>query len=171
MTELHATTDVSSLPRPVWWQKKWIQVPGLILAGAAAVYALIYMDVVLRAKEAYQEAEKYMAWNQNPALKKDYFEKKFADDKAKLDRLLEKKKIKPEEYQEREETLDFDKQFMLNESSLKYAYQWYKDTYELFSPPESKWVRWAREKAPKTLALWKEELRAKNIPFEDYMFE
>ena len=59
----------------------------------------------------------------------------------------------------------------MKESSLKYAYQWYKDTYELFSPPESKWVKFAREKAPQALELWKQELREKKIPFEDYMFE
>jgi hypothetical protein len=69
------------------------------------------------------------------------------------------------------DVLQFDNDFVLQESSLKYAYQWYKDTYELFSPPESKWVKQAREKAPKALELWKEELRQQKIPFEDYMFE
>ena len=69
------------------------------------------------------------------------------------------------------DVLEFDKDFQLEESSLKYAYQWFKDTHELFSPPESKWVRMAREKASQALELWKEELRKNKIPFEDYMFE
>ena len=33
------------------------------------------------------------------------------------------------------------------------------------------WVREARQKAPETLELWKQELRAQKIPFEDTMFE
>jgi hypothetical protein len=59
----------------------------------------------------------------------------------------------------------------MNESAVKYAYQWYKDTYELFSPPESRWVRRARFLAPAAKERWRDELRAKNIPFEEYMLD
>ncbi len=69
------------------------------------------------------------------------------------------------------ESASFDRDYALSESSLKYAYQWYKDTYELFSPPQSKWVKMARVKAPEALELWKQELRDQKIPFEDTMFE
>jgi hypothetical protein len=41
----------------------------------------------------------------------------------------------------------------------------------LFSPPESRWVRMAREKAPIALNLWKQELHAQNIPYEDQNFD
>jgi len=143
----------------------------LFFVAVMGVYGLIYWDVVSRAKEAYQEAEKYMAWNEDPSQKKEYFEENFIEDKNKLNQLLKKNKITDLEYREKLDVLEFDKEFHLKESSLKYAYQWYKDTYELFSPPESKWVKLAREKAPTTLESWKDELRSKNIPFEDYMFE
>lgn len=67
--------------------------------------------------------------------------------------------------------MEFDRELELQESSIKYAYQWYKDTYELFSPPESRWVRRAREKAPIALNLWKKELEQMKIPTTSLMLE
>ena len=154
-----------------WWKQRRVVTFGVILVAIGGVYGLIYMDVVLRAKESYRQAEKYMEWNRQPEKKKEFFDLKFEKDKAALQRLLDKKKISEEEFKQRLEALTFDRDYAMGESSLKYAYQWYKDTYELFSPPESKWVRMARAKTPETLALWKEELRAKKIPFDDYMVE
>ncbi len=151
--------------------KPWIRTVGLVLLAIIAVYGLIYRDVVSRAKESYQWGETYMGWNDHPEKKTAYFDGKFESEKAKLDKNLANKKISQDEYQKKIESLDYDRDFALEESSLKYAYQWYKDTYELFSPPESKWVRLAREKAPVTLELWKKELSAKNIPYQDTMFE
>jgi hypothetical protein len=69
------------------------------------------------------------------------------------------------------ELLDFSKGRKLRESSVKYAYIWYQTVVELFSPPESKWVRLARQKMPEAKELWKKELTAKKIPFEEYMLE
>jgi len=143
----------------------------LVAAGTLAVYALIYIDVTMRAKESFLKGEKYMLWYREPAQKAAYYDNLYTVEKAVLDKRFEQKKLKEEDYKARVESLEFEKSVNLNESPLKYAYQWYKDTYELFSPPESKWVKQARQKAPAVLALWKDELRAKKIPFEDYMFE
>ncbi len=154
-----------------WWTKRWVQNTGLIFLGMLGVYALIYRDVVSRAKESYLQGETYMEWNARPEKKTAFFEAKFEEGKSKLDKLLAARKISDDEHKRKLESLEFDKKFALEDSSLKYAYQWYKDTYELFSPPESKWVRLAREKAPQALDLWKTELTDKKIPFEDTMFE
>jgi len=154
-----------------WLKKPWVQNAGLILVGIIGVYSLIYFDVVSRAKESFMEAEKYMVWHQNPEQKKTFFEEKFSSDREQLNEMLKKGELSKEEYEEKLEILVFDKEFHLKESSLKYAYQWYKDTYELFSPPESQWVTMARTKTEKTLLLWKDELRSQKVPFEDYMFE
>ena len=154
-----------------WWKKRWAQNSAFIFLGIIGVYALVYWDVTTRAKEAYMEGEKYMAWNQHPEQKQKFFEDRFSQEKAKLEKQLSDKKISEEDMRKKLDTLEFDRDYALNESSLKYAYQWYKDTYELFSPPESKWVKLAREKAPQALEAWKQELRAQNVPFEDYMFE
>ncbi len=144
---------------------------GFVLIGIAGVYALIYHDVLSRSKASYLEAEKYMEWDRNPEKKKEYFDRQFEKEKAGLDSDLHNKKISPEEFKEKLEVFEFDRNFWRDESSLKYAYQWYKDTYELFSPPESKWVKLARIKAPEALNLWKQELREKKIPFQDTMVE
>jgi hypothetical protein len=112
-----------------------------------------------------------MAWHRDPAAKEKYLQEKFTVDRAALDQQLAQKKISDTEYRRKLDALEFDRDFALGESSLKYAYQWYKDTAELFSPPESQWVREARKKAPDVLELWKQELRSQKIPFEDTMFE
>ena len=143
----------------------------MVLLGALGVYGLVYMDVVSRAKESYLQAEKYMEWHLNPSLKKDYFEKQFLSNKGKLDKALSKKEIPENDYKDKLDALTFDRDNNIQESSLKYAYQYYKDTYELFTPPESKWVKMARLKTPRALELWKQELREQKIPFEDTNFE
>jgi hypothetical protein len=142
-----------------------------IAAAALAMLAIVYIDVQSRARAAYLEGEKYMDWNAHPEKKRAFYDEKFERDKAALARELERKKITPDDFNEKLASLQFDRQYALSESSLKYAYQWYKDTYELFSPPESKWVRLAREKAPVALNLWKQELNAQKIPFDDHMFD
>ena len=152
-------------------QKTWVQNTILVVIAIAGIYGLIYIDVVSRAKEAYMEAEKYMAWNTDPKAKETFFNTQYLEKKKDLETLFQGGKISKSEFDEKMEIIQFDRDFRIEESSLKYAFQWYKDTYELFSPPESKWVKMAREKAPQALTLWKEELTAKKIPFEDYMFE
>lgn len=152
-------------------KKRWFQNLGLGLVVAIAVYGLVYRDVVSRARESFQEAEKYMAWHRDPELKKRHFEDQFEKDKAALDKQLAAGALSENEYRQQLDAIEFDRDFHLSESSLKYAYQWYKDTFELFSPPESRWVREARAKAPEALDLWKNELRDQNIPFEETMFE
>lgn len=152
-------------------KRNWIKRVLTVIGVICAVYAMIYIDVVSRARYAYLEGEKYSRWNDTPGEKASFLETKFNGDKTKLDKILTRGKITPEEYQTKLEAMRFDKEQALEESSLKYAYQWYKDTYELFSPPESKWVKLAREKAPLAKEKWKVELTAKGVKFEDYMLE
>ena len=45
------------------------------------------------------------------------------------------------ERNERRELARFDRDYRISESSLKYAFIWFQSAVELFSPPESKWVR------------------------------
>src|SRR6185436_11662090 len=154
-----------------WIQRKWVRNAGLALGGIAAIYAMIYADVLLRAREAYLEGEKYMRWHEDPKLKELELTAKFEKEKAELDAKLAKSKLTQDEYDRQLEIAAFDRDRWMEESSVKYAYVWYQTAYELFSPPESKWVRLSREKAPLAKEKWKMELRAKNIPFEDYMLE
>ncbi len=158
-------------PPQTWRRSKWFR-NGLWIAGTVAVlYAMVYADVLLRAREAYMEGEKYWRWSEHPEEKAAALEQDYNKEKAALDVRLDKKKITKDEYDRRLEIAQFDRDRNLEESSIKYAYVWYKTAYELFSPPESKWVRLSREKAPLAKEKWREELRAKKIPFEEYMLD
>lgn len=142
-----------------------------VTAGALTVYGMILGDIWLRAREAYREGEKYSRWHERPDEKIKFLEEQFAKQKKEIGRLAAKKRMSEAEYEERLELLEFDKNQALAESSAKYAYIWYQTAVELFSPPESVWVKKSREKMPAMKELWKQELRAKKIPFEDYMLE
>ncbi|OGR87482.1 MAG: hypothetical protein A3A86_01640 [Elusimicrobia bacterium RIFCSPLOWO2_01_FULL_60_11] len=163
--------ETASLLQIPWTQKKWVRTAGVVLAVIAAFYAMVYADVVLRARDAYLQGEKYMRWHEDPRLKMTELNSKYEKQKAALDEKLSKKKINQDEYDRQLEIAAFDRDRLMEESSVKYAYVWYQTAYELFSPPESRWVRLSREKAPLAKEKWKDELRAKKIPFEDYMLE
>ncbi|MEN3013205.1 MAG: hypothetical protein ABDH23_01120 [Endomicrobiia bacterium] len=143
----------------------------LIFLGIVFVYLAIYIDVYLRAKQAYYNAEKYMDWYYHPDKKEKYLKEKYEKEKKELEELFSKGKISQEEYKIKLELIEFNREFQLNESSLKYAYIWYKTAIDLFSKPESKWVKLAREKIKKVKELWKEELKQKGYEVEDYMLE
>ena len=145
----------------------------LILAAAvlAAVYAMVCADLILRSRSAYLEGEKFMLWHSRPELKKAYFEAEFVREKARLDAEKAAGRMPEAEHARRLELERFRADENVAESSVKYAYHWYKTAAELFSPPQSRWVRLSRQKIPEALALWKKELDAKKIRYEDYMLE
>ncbi len=138
---------------------------------AGVLYGMIYADVVSRARESYLEGEKYSRWHEHPEEKQTALNAKFESEKAALDKKNAAGKMDKDEYDRQLEILQFDRDRNLEESSIKYAYVWYKTAYELFSPPESKWVKLSREKAAAAKEKWKDELRAKKIPFEEYMLD
>lgn len=143
----------------------------VVSLSVAAVYALVYRDVVSRAREAYETAERYMAWQADPEAKAAHFENQFDDRRERLRERRRKNEISENEFLALMDAAAFDRDFRVRESSLKYAYQWYKDAYELFSPPESKWAGLARAKAPRVREQWKQELQAAGVPVDDVMFE
>lgn len=143
----------------------------LILFGVVLVYLAIYIDVVLRAKEAYLTAERYIDWYYNPTKKEKFLNEQSEKEKEKLEKLFSKGKISNQEYEIQLELIEFNRQRQLEESSLKYAYIWYKTVVDLFSPPNSKWVKLSREKLKVVKELWRKELESKGYKIEDYMLE
>jgi len=137
------------------------------LGCAAFVYAAVYVDLVLRARTAYLEGEKYMEWAAKPELKKAALEAELAE----REKALRAEKLTAAELEQRLALARFEHGERVKESSYKYAYVWYQTAVELFSPPDSKWVRLAREKLPVAKELWKKELDAAKIPYKDYMLE
>ncbi|MCX7956298.1 MAG: hypothetical protein N2643_00160 [Endomicrobia bacterium] len=135
------------------------------------VYFAIYVDVILRAKTSYENAERYLDWHFNPEKKMLYLEQQSNVEKKKLEEKYLKGKISKHEYEIGLELIDFDKKRQLEESSLKYAYIWYKTAIDLFNPPESKWVKLSKEKIKQVKKMWKKELESKGYKVEDYMLE
>ena len=142
-----------------------------VLACAAAVYAMVYVDLVLRARSAYLEGMKYLEWEQKPELKKAYFDERLAKKERDLKAEEASGKAAAAEVQERLTLARFERDERVAESNLKYAYVWFQTAVELFSPPESRWVVLSRGKMAEAKELWKKELDAKHIPYKDYMLE
>lgn len=137
----------------------------------AAVYGMIYADLVLRARRAYYEGEKYMEWDKNPALKKAHFDAWLSGEEGRLRREAEAGQLTRPELDSRLMLARFERDQRVSESALKYAYAWFQTAVELFSPPESRWVVLSRREMSRAKELWKKELDAKKIPYKDYQLE
>jgi hypothetical protein len=143
----------------------------VVLACAAAVYAMAYVDLVLRARSAYLEGMKYLEWEKDPAPKRAYFDAELAKKEAGLKKEQAAGSLSSADYDERLELARFERDQRMAESNLKYAYVWFRTGAELFSPPESRWVVLSRQEMAVTKDAWKKELEAKHIPYKDYMLE
>ena len=151
--------------------KKWQKITCLTAATVALMYGAVYMDVVMRARSAYLEGEKYWNWTDHPEQRAQFLDAELAAGKASLQSQLSQGKLTQDDFDRQMELLQFDHEQQAKESTIKYAYIWYQTAAELFSPPNSKWVQLARQKMPQAKDRWKAELRAKKIPFEDYMID
>lgn len=140
-------------------------------ALVAAVYGMARVDLILRSRSAYLEGEKWSQWNLKPELKKAHFDAELAEREAQLSAELAKGRIDRAAYERQAVLARFERDQAVEESSLKYAYVWYQTAAELFSPPENRWSVLARAKMAETRALWKKELDARKIPYQDYMLE
>ena len=144
------------------------------LAGAgllAFVYAAASVDLALRSRSAYLEGEKWMDWAAHPEKKKAYFDARLAARERELDGQLASGSISQAERDKKLFLARFERDQAVAESSVKYAYVWFQSAAELFSPPETRWSAAARERMPKARELWKKELDAKKIPYQDWMLE
>src|SRR3989339_1474474 len=120
-------------------QQTWFRITLKVLVCIIAVYALVCADVLLRARSAYLEGEKYWSWHQNPALKEAVLSKEFETAKAALDTRKAAGKLNDEAYAQKLNTIQFEYERRREDSAIKYAYIWYQTAVELFTPPESKW--------------------------------
>jgi hypothetical protein len=143
----------------------------IVAAVLAAVYAMVRVDLTLRARSAYLEGEKWMEWSRKPELKKAHFDAELAAREGELSRELARGLLDRAAYERKSGLARFERDQALDESSLKYAYVWYQTSAELFSPPENRWSALSRAKMTEARALWKKELDARKIPYQDYMLE
>src|SRR6266850_1543404 len=105
--------------------KLWHKRAGLVIGTAVIMYGMVYADVVWRAKEAYQEGEKYWRWAEHPEEREQFLNAKRTADKAKLDERLSKGALSKDDYDHAMELLQFEYEQAMKESSIKYAYVWY----------------------------------------------
>lgn len=143
----------------------------LICGAVAAVYAMARVDLILRARSAYLEGEKWMEWSRRLGLKKAHFDAELAAREGALARELASGRLDRAAYERKAALARFERDSAVAESSLKYAFVWYQTAAELFSPPESRWTVGARAKMRETRELWKKELDAQKVPYRDYMLE
>lgn len=141
------------------------------LALAAAVYGMARADLWLRARSAYLEGEKWSEWAAKPELKKAHFDAELAAREAELKRDLDAGRLDKAAFERKSGLARFERDQAVAESSLKYAYVWYQTSAELFSPPENRWSALSREKMKTARELWKKELDARKVPYQDYMLE
>lgn len=142
-----------------------------VLACVAAVYGMVCADLWLRARSAYLEGEKYLEWDRRPELKAAHLDRLLAEKSARLQAEREGGRILPDQLAQRLALARFERDEAMKESSLKYAYVWFQTAVELFSPPESRWTVRSRARMAEAKELWKKELTAKKIPYQDYMLE
>ncbi len=143
--------------------------------AAIGIWALaavvVWVDLGLRAREAYAEGLKYIEWDKHPEIKAAYYDAELSSRQARLDREFQAGRVAPDAYKAKMSLLRFERDERISESSLKYAYVWFQTGCDLLSPPQSRWVRLCCGRMPTTLKRWKTELKVQGVPFEDYMFE
>lgn len=138
-------------------------------ALAAAVYGLALGDVALRGRAAYLEGEKWLEWSRKPELKQAHFDAVLAEREAALEK--ERAGLSSEAYEKKRLLARFERDQAVAESSLKYAFVWHRTAVELFTPPETRWTRAARERLPEVREAWRRELAGRGIKVADHMLE
>jgi hypothetical protein len=143
-----------------------VRTPVWVVASILVAGTLVYVDVSWRARHAYLEGEKFWRWADHPEEHAQVLEQEFRAKKEALERRFAKGVLSQRDYERELDLLRFWKTLSLEESTIKYAYVWYRTAVDLCSPPESNWVRLARQKLPMARERWEQELREKTGSFK-----
>ena len=96
----------------------------IVLCTLIIAFLMVRFELVKRAKREFNEGERYLSFYRNPDLKKQFYDEK-----------LKKKEITETEYE-----------LLMEDNALKNAYVQYSTVTDLFTPPESKWVKLSRQR-------------------------
>jgi hypothetical protein len=99
-------------------------IAGLVVLTLVIAYFMARFEVVRRAQREYNEGEKFLNFYRAPDTKKQYYDNK-----------LKKKEITDIEYE-----------MLMEDNALKNAYVEYQTVVDLFTPPESEWVKKSRQR-------------------------
>ncbi len=112
----------------------------IVICTLIIAFLMVRFELVKRAKREYNEGERYLSFYKSPDLKKQYYDEK-----------LKKKEISETEYE-----------MLMEDNALKNAYVQYNTVVDLFTPPESKWVKLSRQRLSEITpeySAWVEKLR------------
>jgi hypothetical protein len=117
-----------------------------VLAVVIFSFCAAYADLVLRSRSAYLEGEKYLSWKAHPEQQKGYFEAEFVKTRQGLLADFHSRGLTQDEFDEKLRLAEVVRDQRTAENPLKYAYVWFKNSSDLFSPPESRWTKMSRLK-------------------------
>jgi hypothetical protein len=112
----------------------------IVVCTLIIAFLMVRFELVKRAKREYNEGDRYLSFYRSPDLKKQYYDEK-----------LKKKEISETEYE-----------MLMEDNALKNAYVQYNTVIDLFTPPESKWVKLSRQRLSEITPeynAWVEKLR------------
>lgn len=112
----------------------------IVVCTLVIAFLMVRFELVKRAKREYKEGERYLSFYRSPDLKKQYYDEK-----------LKNKEISETEYE-----------MLMEDNALKNAYVQYNTVVDLFTPPESKWVKLSRQRLSEITPeynAWVEKLR------------
>lgn len=99
-------------------KRDWFFIAGTVAITLGMAWGMARHDQVSRARDAYQQGEKYYGWYRDPAAKKAY-----------LDGELSAERITQGQYS-----------LLMKDSDLKNAAVWYSSVVELFPAQGNVWV-------------------------------
>src|ERR1035437_6562439 len=98
------------------WRRALLTAAGLL----AFVYVAACVDVVLRARSAYNEGEKWLSWSEHPELKKAHFDSELAARQKTLEKDRDAGRLAPAEFDKQLGLARFERDQAVAESSIKY---------------------------------------------------
>lgn len=141
------------------------------VALAVLVFGAAYADLVLRARSAYLEGEKYLEWSRRPELQRAYFDSVLETRRSELAAERRAGRLSQAEFDKKSALAVFERDQSVAESPLKYAYVWFKTAAEMMTPPESRWVVLSRARMGEARSLWQRELDAHKVPGRNAAFD
>jgi len=120
----------------------------IIFAALLIAMFMIAFDITKRAEHEFKEGEKFYTFYKAPDIKKQYYN----------DQLINKK-ITEAEYE-----------MYMEDNALKNAYVEYQTVIDLFTPPESKWVKLSRARLQEITPIynaWIESLKQSKSEVSD----
>jgi hypothetical protein len=145
---------------------------GRALAAAAALAAFVQgavaLDVILRARAACREGEKWLAWSASPELARAHFDAELESRRAELESLRSSGRLDEDAFRKQLALARFERDRAAAQSPLERAAVWFESAADLFARPESRWSARARVLLAETRARLRDERLARGLPAEDF---